>query len=114
MVPRAIGLTVLTIGALFRYFAFRELRKVGMEWNEIAFIGVPKVRATKGLYRLFHHPAYIGTFMGAAGLGMMALGWGGFIVFIGMVPFLGERMIVEKAIRVRQEAGDQFDSIPVS
>ncbi len=96
MVGSDAGLILFAIGAWLRIWALRRLRRAGLTEDDIAFVRRPPIYVTGGPYSYVRHPCYIGALLCFAGLGMVGLGWAGFLLALPAVPFY--------EWRIRQEA----------
>lgn len=82
-----IAAAVLVAGGYaLRWWALRELGRVGHTSKTLLLCWIPEVQAVDGPYRWMRHPAYVGAFSMTAGLGILCLGWGGAVVAYAMLP----------------------------
>ena len=105
MGPVIVGFLLIWLGWWLRWFAMRKLKEVGLSDIDFNHLGVPPSYATTGPYAVVDHPCYLGSMMMCAGMGMIALGWAGAVLFVPTVPFYENRMRFE--IRMRKIAKGQ-------
>lgn len=91
------GCALFVLGMALRWWGYHELCKVGI--TNLSGLRIPRVFTDRGPYQFTHHPLYLGSLFILSGVGMMALGWGGFIVAVAAVPYFAERAVLENELR---------------
>ena len=90
---------LITLGLSLRAWAVMTLHRAGISESDFLRVVRPKEWVTHGPYRYFDHPAYWGSMLIVAGVGMVALGPGGFVLALPLWPLLKWRMAEEEALR---------------
>ena len=103
------GCLLVATGLGLRIWALYELRKVGIgDMASLSVATIPVAYTHAGPYRLLRHPAYVGSFIMLAGLGMIGFGtFSGGAVVVGCLPHYSLRMAQEGSLRemVEKEKG---------
>jgi protein-S-isoprenylcysteine O-methyltransferase Ste14 len=87
-----------------RKWALLHLGAAGIDsYLKLAITAPPNRYCTEGPYRWMRHPAYAGSLILIAGCGMLALGWGGFVIFLGAWPHFTRRVVLEENQRALHE-----------
>ncbi len=100
------GLVVLVLGIALRIWANLWLATAKPDGEDDLWwlrLRTPKFYTARGPYAWLRHPAYWGSGLMCMGIGMIALGWGGFVLFVPLWPHLAARAIEEDAIRERSD-----------
>lgn len=93
-----LALALVGAGLGLRLWSWRTLRACGMSFEQFMRGGPPPIpRTREGPYRWLAHPAYVGSSLLIAGVGMLALGPGGFVLALPSVPVYVWRVQLEKA-----------------
>lgn len=90
-----IGYLLLMSGLLLRVSAIHEFNKAGLHGEQFMLVRPPTKIIRTGIYKYMRHPAYIGSMLCFAGIGILCLGWGGACLFVPSWPFYKERMLIE-------------------
>lgn len=106
MSARLVGLVLGLTGVGLRIWGARTLQRAGFHGNSWEFITFPPGGYTEeGPYRYGRHPMYLGSLLLCAGVGMLALGWGGCVLAVAVVPTLRDRQVREDLLRETYAAG---------
>jgi protein-S-isoprenylcysteine O-methyltransferase Ste14 len=92
----AVGVLLVFFGRGLRAWAHRHLRVIGEDRIPVVLPIVKLVET--GPYAYLNHPLYVGALIWIAGLGVVCLGWGGFVVALAAVPFYMDRMLLENSL----------------
>lgn len=90
----AVGLALVWLGLALHARAHQRLKPL----VDFPFIQWPKRYLSDGIFRL-RHPAYLGNLTMIAGVGALALGWGGLVLALGALPFYADRILREELLR---------------
>lgn len=93
------GLLLVAVGLALRSWSMATLYKVGIGTLEFSDIIKPLSYTYKGPYRFMRHPAYLGSMMVLAGLGVLALGLQGAVIAVAAWPFYASRIYAENQLR---------------
>lgn len=95
------GFALLAAGLLLRLWAVRALLRAGLTQHDILEIRAPEAYTTAGPYRWLDHPAYAGSLLIIAGVGVLALGPPGAVLALASWPFFAARIHAENRLRGR-------------
>ena len=95
-----LGLALAWVGLGLRLWALRVLLRAGLSEHQILSPARPATYTDKGPYLFLDHPAYWGSLIFLAGVGVACLGPLGFVLFLPAWPFFKSRMVEEDRLRV--------------
>lgn len=95
----AAGIILVTLGAIVRTWALLELRAIGMKPEDAGVLIRPPRYTDGGPYGWIRHPAYLGSELMIAGVGVAALGWAGVVLVLPAIPFFQRSVYEEERIR---------------
>lgn len=107
---RLCATTLILSGFALRFWCWRELNKVGITTLMQLAIAAPPTRwTTAGPYGwpwvwpiLMRHPAYIGSLMIVAGVGVLGFGeWSGCVIAFAAYPHYMRRILLEEVLRAQ-------------
>ena len=94
MTHLATGAALVFLGLALHARAHQRLKGI----VNFSFAGWPLRYLSDGIFRL-RHPAYLGNLMTIAGVGALALGWGGLVLALAAAPFYADRIVREESLR---------------
>lgn len=101
--PQILGLALAGAGLALRVWAMLHLRRAGIQGQALAIMTRPRFRIQSGPYRFLSHPMYLGTVILFSGVGMLALGWGGVVLSLPVMPWIMERAASESELLRRMQ-----------
>ena len=100
MMEPATGALLVVGGLGLRAWAMVHLARAGVRGEAFNAIATPPHGYTHhGPYRFVRHPAYIGSMAFLAGLGVLAFGFPGVVLFVPAWPFFYDRIVREEKLR---------------
>lgn len=95
MSESTVGATLIALGMALRGWSLRTLIHAGISAQAWSMPEQPAQIVCDGPYRWLRHPAYLGSLGVIAGVGVLALGWGGATLALAAWPFYAGRMALE-------------------
>lgn len=93
-----VGVLAMILGMTLRALAGLELHRVGFNLREAQLVRRPPRIAQEGIYQYLRHPAYTGSLIFIAGVGIACLGWGGASISVAAWPLFRSRMLEEEEL----------------
>ena len=94
-----IGVVLAVVGLVLRWWAYRTLTEAGLPYSGFMEPQRPTEYTEEGPYRWVRHPAYVGSLLLIAGVGIVGLGWGGAVLALPAWPLFALRIHQENRLR---------------
>lgn len=95
----SLGIALVVVGLMLRWWSWHVLRRVGLSYNGMMEPVRPTSYTNAGPYRVMRHPAYVGSMLVLSGLGIVWLGWGGWVLCLPAWPLFALRIHQENQLR---------------